>query len=139
MSDIFQQDISDPNSSPNMQQQEPKTHTHIHNKEGNEATNPDPTSPSLKVEEDERVAKVPPSSVIKRGYENGPGSLSLKKKKKQMRLRERTRLPLPQEYRIVLGGNVNGPVSLSPPNYRICLKGNGWKSHLRHVFPTRRV
>ncbi|KAL0208126.1 hypothetical protein P9112_010713 [Eukaryota sp. TZLM1-RC] len=68
MSAIFQQDISDPNSSPNMQQQEPKTHTHIHNKEGNEATNPDPTSPSLKVEEDEKVAK------------NGPGSLSPQEK-----------------------------------------------------------
>ncbi|KAL0208122.1 hypothetical protein P9112_010709 [Eukaryota sp. TZLM1-RC] len=95
MSDIFQQDISDPNSSPNMQQQEPKTHTHIHNKEGNEATNPDPTSPSLKVEEDERVAKVPPSSVIKEVTRTDPAPSPLKKKKKQMRLRERTRLPLP--------------------------------------------
>ncbi|KAL0213839.1 hypothetical protein P9112_006023 [Eukaryota sp. TZLM1-RC] len=36
--------------------------THIHNIEGNEATDPDPTSPSLKVEEDERVDEVPPSS-----------------------------------------------------------------------------
>ncbi|KAL0208120.1 hypothetical protein P9112_010707 [Eukaryota sp. TZLM1-RC] len=68
-----------------MQQQEPKTHTHIHNKEGNEGTNPDPTSPSLKVEEDERVAKVPPSSVIKEVTRTDPAPSPLKKKKKQMR------------------------------------------------------
>ncbi|KAL0208112.1 hypothetical protein P9112_010699 [Eukaryota sp. TZLM1-RC] len=78
MSDIFQQNISDPNSSPNMQQQEPETHTHIHRKEGNEATNPDPTSSSLKVEEDERVAKVPPSSVIKEVTRTDPAPSPLK-------------------------------------------------------------
>ncbi|KAL0216382.1 hypothetical protein P9112_008566 [Eukaryota sp. TZLM1-RC] len=61
MSDIFQQDIFDPNPPSNMQQ---VPATHIHNIEGNEATDPHPTSPSLKVEEDERVD------------ENGPGSLS---------------------------------------------------------------
>ncbi|KAL0216128.1 hypothetical protein P9112_008312 [Eukaryota sp. TZLM1-RC] len=60
MSDIFHQDISDPNPPTNMQQ-EPAPH--IHNKEDNEATDPDPTSPSLKVK-DERVDEVPSSSAM---------------------------------------------------------------------------
>ncbi|KAL0208945.1 hypothetical protein P9112_011532 [Eukaryota sp. TZLM1-RC] len=59
MSDIFQPDISDSNPPLNMQQ---VPASHIHDIEGNEATDPDPTSPSLKVEEDERVDEVPPSS-----------------------------------------------------------------------------
>ncbi|KAL0214317.1 hypothetical protein P9112_006501 [Eukaryota sp. TZLM1-RC] len=60
MSDIIQQDISDPNSSPNIQQQEPARYTHTHNEEGNEVTDPDPTSP-YKKEEVEREDEVPPS------------------------------------------------------------------------------
>ncbi|KAL0207874.1 hypothetical protein P9112_010461 [Eukaryota sp. TZLM1-RC] len=77
MSDIFQQDIFDPNSSPNMQQQEPETHTHIHNIESNEATDRDPTSPSLKVE-DERVDKVPPSSAMEEATRTDPAPSPLK-------------------------------------------------------------
>ncbi|KAL0211222.1 hypothetical protein P9112_009520 [Eukaryota sp. TZLM1-RC] len=69
MSDIFQQDISNPNSSPNMQQQEAATHTHIHNKEGNEVTDPGPTS--LKVK-DESVDEVPPSSAMERVTRTDP-------------------------------------------------------------------
>ncbi|KAL0216790.1 hypothetical protein P9112_008974 [Eukaryota sp. TZLM1-RC] len=64
MSEISQQDISNSNSSRNMQQQEPATHIQIHNKEGNEVTDPDPTSPSPKVK-DERADEVPSSSIIK--------------------------------------------------------------------------
>ncbi|KAL0211213.1 hypothetical protein P9112_009511 [Eukaryota sp. TZLM1-RC] len=59
MSDIFQQHICDSNPPLNMQQV-PASHTH--DIEGNEATDPDPTSPSLKVK-DERVDEVPPSSI----------------------------------------------------------------------------
>ncbi|KAL0214189.1 hypothetical protein P9112_006373 [Eukaryota sp. TZLM1-RC] len=61
MSDICQPDISDPNPPSNMQQ---VPATHIHNIEGNAATDPDPTSLSLKVEEDGRVDEVPPSSAM---------------------------------------------------------------------------
>ncbi|KAL0220108.1 hypothetical protein P9112_005761 [Eukaryota sp. TZLM1-RC] len=71
MSDISQQDISDPNSSPNMQQQESATHIHTHNKDVNEVTDPDPTSPSPKVK-DERADEVPPSSVIKEVMRTDP-------------------------------------------------------------------
>ncbi|KAL0211163.1 hypothetical protein P9112_009461 [Eukaryota sp. TZLM1-RC] len=71
MSDIFQQDISNPNSSPNMQQQEAATHTHIHNKERNEVTDPGHTSPSLKVK-DESVDEVPPSSAMERVTRTDP-------------------------------------------------------------------
>ncbi|KAL0226736.1 hypothetical protein P9112_014060 [Eukaryota sp. TZLM1-RC] len=58
-------------------QQEPATH--IHNKEGNEATDPDPTSPSLKVK-DERVDEVPPSSAMEEVTRTDPAPSPLKRK-----------------------------------------------------------
>ncbi|KAL0205031.1 hypothetical protein P9112_000338 [Eukaryota sp. TZLM1-RC] len=81
MSDIFQQDISDPNFSPNMQQ-EPATYTHIHNKEANEATDPDPTSPSLKVK-DESVGEVSPSSAMEEVTRKDPAPSTLKRKQER--------------------------------------------------------
>ncbi|KAL0205167.1 hypothetical protein P9112_000474 [Eukaryota sp. TZLM1-RC] len=77
MSDICQPDISDPNPPSNMQQ---VPATHIHNIEGNEATDPDPTSPSLKVEEDERVDEVPPSSAMEEVTRTDPAPSPLRKK-----------------------------------------------------------
>ncbi|KAL0207559.1 hypothetical protein P9112_012187 [Eukaryota sp. TZLM1-RC] len=77
MSDIFQPDISDSNPPLNMQQ---VPASHIHDIEGNEATDPDPTSPSLKVEEDERVDEVPPSSATEEVTRTDPAPFPLKRK-----------------------------------------------------------
>ncbi|KAL0226050.1 hypothetical protein P9112_013374 [Eukaryota sp. TZLM1-RC] len=77
MSDISQPDISDSNPPLNMQQV-PASHTH--DIEGNEATDPDPTSPSLNVEEDERVDEVPPSSTTEEVTRTDPAPSPLRKK-----------------------------------------------------------
>ncbi|KAL0214342.1 hypothetical protein P9112_006526 [Eukaryota sp. TZLM1-RC] len=115
MSDIFQQDISDSNP-PLIMQQVPATH--IHDIEGNEATDPDPTSPSLKIEEDERVDEVPPSSATEEVTRTDSAPSPLKAMEEATRTDPApSPLPIPE------------PVS----------KKNGWKSHLRHVFPIRRI
>ncbi|KAL0223318.1 hypothetical protein P9112_002708 [Eukaryota sp. TZLM1-RC] len=77
MSDISQPDISDSNPPLNMQQV-PASHTH--DIEGNEATDPDPTSPSLNVEEDEREDEVPPSSTTEEVTRTDPAPSPLRKK-----------------------------------------------------------
>ncbi|KAL0227217.1 hypothetical protein P9112_014541 [Eukaryota sp. TZLM1-RC] len=100
MLDIFQQDISDPNSSPNMQQQEAATHTHLHYKKGNEVTDTDPTSPSLKVK-DERVDEVPPSSTMEKVTRTDPAPSLLTKDVQAKRVR---------------GGHEYGPVPFPLPN-----------------------
>ncbi|KAL0214572.1 hypothetical protein P9112_006756 [Eukaryota sp. TZLM1-RC] len=119
MLDILQQDISDPNSSPNMQQQEAATHTHIHYKKGNEVTDPDPTSPSLKVK-DERVDEVPPSSTMEEVTRTDPAPSLLKRKEETD---EATRTdPAPSlltkdvQPKRVRGGHENGPVPFPLPN-----------------------
>ncbi|KAL0218536.1 hypothetical protein P9112_004189 [Eukaryota sp. TZLM1-RC] len=77
MSDISQPDISDSNPPLNMQQV-PASHTH--DIEGNEATDPDPTSPSLNVEKDERVDEVPPSTTTEEVTRKDPAPSPLRKK-----------------------------------------------------------
>ncbi|KAL0219938.1 hypothetical protein P9112_005591 [Eukaryota sp. TZLM1-RC] len=77
MSDISQPDISDSNPPLNMQQ---VPASHIHDIEGNKATDPDPTSPSLKVEEDERVDEVPLSSTTEEVTRTDPAPSPLRKK-----------------------------------------------------------
>ncbi|KAL0223736.1 hypothetical protein P9112_003126 [Eukaryota sp. TZLM1-RC] len=137
MSDIFQQDISDPNSPPNMQQ-EPATHTHIHNKEGNEATDPDSTFFSLKMK-DKRVDEVPPSSTMEEVTRTDPALSPLKRKdgtdevprtdpapsllKRKEETDEATRTdPAPSlltkdvQPKRVRGGHENGPVPFPLPN-----------------------
>ncbi|KAL0205582.1 hypothetical protein P9112_000889 [Eukaryota sp. TZLM1-RC] len=150
MSDISQPDISDSNPPLNMQQV-PASHTH--DIEGNEATDPDPTSPSLNVEEDERVDEVPPSSTTEEVTRTDPAPSPLRKKETEevtrtdpapspLRKKETDEVtrtdPAPSPLKAMEEATRTDLAPL-PPNSRTCLKGNGWRSHLRHVFPIRRI
>ncbi|KAL0204808.1 hypothetical protein P9112_000115 [Eukaryota sp. TZLM1-RC] len=120
MSDISQRNFDLTRSLPNMQQQEQQQDIETHKKEGNELTDPNPTFPSPKVN-DERADEVPPSSVIKEVTK----TTSVPSPLKNIELPTDVMKTDPasssfEKKRFVDDGNENVPCSLSPSKWGTC-------------------